>query len=333
MNPRKMIHALYVGFLRRSPQEVEIDFWTERMRSGWGPEKVTMAFFECDEFRAMRNEAQGFFVPPGHYYSPIVDAKNVSRYIQAVGNPAALNSIDLSKDLQVENWYRLLPHLQSVPFPAQVTARFRYFFENPSFSYADGSVLHAMLLTHRPRRLIEIGSGYSSACSIDTIDQYLGGNTEVTFIEPNPQLLLSLLGEERASRCEIHSCAVQDTDLQLFRSLESGDFLFIDSTHVMKTGSDVCHELFDILPVLKAGVFIHLHDIFWPFEYPLSWVLGENRSWNENYALRSFLMYNDSFQIEFFNDFFAKNFAELILKDCPHMVKNSGGSIWLRKVK
>ncbi len=99
----------------------------------------------------------------------------------------------------------------------------------------------------------------------------------------------------------------------------------------MKTGSDVCHELFDVLPALQPGVFVHFHDIFWPFEYGPNWIVKENRSWNELYGLRTFLMYNDAFEIVFFNDYFARNCRELIEAGYPAMLKNTGGSIWLRK--
>jgi hypothetical protein len=76
---------------------------------------------------------------------------------------------------------------------------------------------------------------------------------------------------------ELHEARVQDVTLDLYAELDRDDVLFIDSTHVMKTGSDVCHELFAILPRLASGVLIHFHDIFWPFEYGEEWVLKENR--------------------------------------------------------
>ncbi|MGE0333607.1 MAG: class I SAM-dependent methyltransferase, partial [Ramlibacter sp.] len=225
------------------------------------------------------------------------------------------------------------PSLKDIPFPVHKTPGFRYYFDNPAFGYADGSILHAMLREYRPKRLIEVGSGYSSACSIDTIDRYLKGQVDVTFVEPYPALLLELIGEDRARQCTIHPTKVQNTDVSLYASLEAGDFLFIDSTHVMKTGSDVCYELFNILPALKAGVYVHLHDVFWPFEYPESWVMGDNRSWNEIYGLQAFLMYNDAFRIEFFNDYFVRNHADVVHRDYPAMFGNSGGSIWLKKLR
>jgi hypothetical protein len=100
----------------------------------------------------------------------------------------------------------------------------------------------------------------------------------------------------------------------------------------MKTASDVCYELFDILPHLAEGVLIHFHDMFWPFEYPASWVLDENRSWNELYGLRAFLMYNQEFEIIFFNDYFLRFEHDMIQEAYPTFLKNPGGSLWLRKL-
>src|SRR5260370_28828390 len=99
----------------------------------------------------------------------------------------------------------------------------------------------------------------------------------------------------------------------------------------MKTGSDVCHELFEILPRLAPGVLIHFHDIFWPFEYSEAWGIENNLSWNELYGLRAFLMYNDNFEIVFFNDFFRRWRRNLIQETYPKFLHNTGGALWLRK--
>jgi hypothetical protein len=178
--------------------------------------------------------------------------------------------------------------------------------------------------------MIEIGSGWSSACALDTIERYLDNKTTVTFIEPFPTLLRSLIGETR-NECTIHETRVQNVDLAIFDELKSGDILFIDSTHVLNTGSDVHFELFDVLQRVREGVYVHIHDIFWPFEYPEQWVVEENRSWNEVYALRAFLMNNDSWDIVFFNDYFAKIEEDTIQSTCPSFLKKGGGSLWLRR--
>ncbi len=123
---------------------------------------------------------------------------------------------------------------------------------------------------------------------------------------------------------------MQDVALSTFDELEAGDLLFIDSSHVSKIGSDVNFLFFEVLPRLKAGVYIHVHDIFWPFEYPHSWIV-EGRAWNEAYLLRALLCGNDGFEIVFWNSWAGHALRELLSKNCPLFTRNSGGSIYLRK--
>jgi hypothetical protein len=112
--------------------------------------------------------------------------------------------------------------------------------------------------------------------------------------------------------------------------LEANDILFIDSSHVSKAGSDVNHLFFTVLPRLKPGVLVHVHDVFYPFEYPLGW-LRQGRAWNELYLLRAFLQYNTAFEMLFFNSFLWKHHKEQLAAKLPRMATNPGGSIWLRK--
>jgi hypothetical protein len=140
------------------------------------------------------------------------------------------------------------------------------------------------------------------------------------------------LRESDAKRVSIIETPVQEVDLRTFDPLEENDILFIDSTHVMKTGSDVNFELFEVLPRIKKGVLIHFHDIQYPFEYPDEWVYNRKYSWNEIYALRAFLMYNERFRVEFFNSLFIGRNRELVRATYEPMLKNPGASLWLRKI-
>jgi hypothetical protein len=131
------------------------------------------------------------------------------------------------------------------------------------------------------------------------------------------------------SHLQIINKPVQETDIEMFDVLDENDILFIDSSHVVKTGSDVNFELFEILPRLKKGVIVHIHDIPYPFEYPREWVIERNYSWNEVYAVRAFLMYNNSFEVLFFNDQFGQLCGDLVARDAPAMSTNYGGGLWL----
>lgn len=121
--------------------------------------------------------------------------------------------------------------------------------------------------------------------------------------------------------------------LASFQELRANDVLFLDSSHVAKTGSDVMDYLFRIFPALQPGVLIHVHDIFFPFEYPRSWVIDEGRSWNEAYLLRAFLSNNHCYQILFFSDWFYKCRPSLVNSEMPLCIPHRGGSLWLRKEK
>ena len=328
---RTYVESLYQAVFRRAPRVDELEHWTAVLDKGYDPRQLLELFFATEEFKQIARRPQTMFVPPGHFYSPIVDVDKVRERYGELQPNVAPPAIAIDGARMRRTWSELLPFLRDIPFPEDPQPPWRYYFRNPAFGHGDGSLLHAMLRRYRPRRLVEVGSGYSSACSIDTIDHYLDGAVDVSFVEPYPALLLKTLGKEKASQYTIHASGAQDTSMEVFERLEAGDFLFIDSTHVMKTGSDVCHELFKVLPALQPGVFIHFHDIFWPFEYLPSWIVNENRSWNEIYGMRAFLMYNNAFEIVFFNDYFARNHRDLIAADYPAMLENTGGSLWLRK--
>ena len=280
--------------------------------------------------RVFRNNVR-MFVTPGHFYSPIANPAECDRHIakiDAAGVSDDLPGISLTRTDMIETWHALLPFLKSNPFTATRVAKYRYAFDNPFYSWGDGSVLHAMLRRYRPKRIIEIGCGWSSACMLDTIEHYLDGNCSITFIDPYPATLRYLMG---TSTAQILEKSVQDVAVEIFSALAAGDVLFIDSSHVLRTGSDVCFELFEILPRLSAGVLVHFHDMFWPFEYPRAWAVHENRSWNELYAVRAFLTDNTRWRILFFNDYLAKLERSLVETTFPDFLRNSGGSLWIQR--
>jgi hypothetical protein len=188
-----------------------------------------------------------------------------------------------------------------------------------------------MIRHAQPKAIIEIGSGYSSCVTLDTNELFFNNNISCTFIEPYPQVLEALIKEDDKDKIEIISRKLQDVEVDKFASLSSGDILFVDSTHVSKVDSDVNYIFFEILPSLTNGVYIHFHDIFYPFEYPKEWIY-EGRAWNENYILRAFLQYNRAFKVIFCNTFLEHFYEEKFMSEMPLCMKNKGGSIWLKKI-
>jgi hypothetical protein len=273
------------------------------------------------------------FRPPGHFYSPVPDLEEVRRRESLIfGRPSgSLPGIALNEAGQLQLLKSLSRFYRDQPFSATKQPGTRYYFDNPNFGYGDALALYCMIRQVRPGRIIEVGSGYSSCVTLDTNDVFFGGSICCTFIEPFPELFHSLVDAAAGQPPRMIPKAIQDVDISIFHALQAGDILFIDSTHVSKTGSDVNRVIFEILPALAPGVYIHFHDVFYPFEYPKDWVY-EGRAWNEDYLLRAFLQYNQAFQIQLFNSYLATEHASLLAGLMPLWTRNTGASIWLKKL-
>jgi hypothetical protein len=276
--------------------------------------------------------APWLFVPPGHFYSPMPSLDEVRRDEQRIFPPAPreLPGIALNEAWQLAMLEQLQLYYDSQPFSAEKTPNLRYFFKNPYYSYSDAIFLHCMIRYARPRRIIEVGSGYSSCVTLDTNEIFFDNRIACTFVDPHPQRLHTLLREGDLQRIEILDRGAQEIPLDRFRALEANDILFIDSTHVAKVGSDVNYIFGEILPTLRPGVYVHLHDIFYPFEYPKEFIY-EGRAWTEAYLLRAFLAFNSSYEITLFNTFLERFHRERFVSTMPLCLKDEGGSIWLRR--
>jgi hypothetical protein len=203
----------------------------------------------------------------------------------------------------------------------------RYQFDNSFFSYDDGLVLHCMLRRLRPHRVVEVGSGWSSACMLDTNDLFLDGATQLTFIDVETDRLESLLRAGDRELVTVHQAPVQAVDPAVFTELQGGDVLFIDSSHVTKAGGDVNLLLLDVVPSLPPGVIVHVHDIPWPFEYAVPWA-QEGRFWNEAYLMRALLTHNSRLSILWFNSYLADNHLDAVRAEMPAFF-GDGLSLWL----
>jgi hypothetical protein len=261
------------------------------------------------------------YVHAGHFYSPIPSENDWRRALASADHPGP--DIDLHEGDQLALAAELTAHAGGVE------AGPRYQVGNSQYPWADASVYRAMLTHLRPARVVEVGSGHSSGLALDTCDVE-GLETTFTFVDPYPERLMSVLTETDRQRVRIRDVPVQDVEYAVFDQLESGDFLFIDSTHVAKAGSDVNHLYFKVLPRLTSDVWIHVHDIFWPFEYPREW-LAEGRAWNEIYLLRAFLSSNAVFRVRFFSDYLAQRHPDVFAPFVSASIPDTPGSIWLTK--
>ena len=272
------------------------------------------------------------FVRRGSFYSPLPDLKEVAANRQKLFRKDLDVSpgVRLRTDEQLAFVRELSRYYGDFDWPEQATPGYRYYLGNNYFCHGDALMLYAILRHFRPRRVIETGSGFSSALMLDTDERFLDSGTRFQFIEPNAARVRSLLKPEDASRVEVIERGVQELPISALVDLAPNDILFIDSSHVSKVGSDVNYLMFEVLPRLQAGVLVHFHDIFWPFEYPAEWVL-EGRSWNEGYLLHAFLQYNEAFDILLFNNYLGHHHPELMREVMPKFMVNDGGSLWLQR--
>lgn len=282
------------------------------------------------EQKSYRRSVHQLF-PAGHFYSPIPNLEEIKKSEASIWGPPSreIPGIDLNEQEQLQMLEHFETFYDELPFPGTKSEDLRYYFLNPAFSYCDAIFLHCMIRFAKPRRIIEVGSGHSSSMILDTNELFFNGDVETTFIEPYPKMFLSLLKPGDKEKVRVIPSPLQDVELTEFNALEKNDILFIDSTHVSKVNSDVNRIFFNILPHLKNGVFIHFHDVFYPFEYPKIWIY-EGRAWNEAYLLRAFLEYNSSFKIVLFGSFLATFHEEYFREHMPLCLKNTGGSIWLQ---
>jgi predicted O-methyltransferase YrrM len=282
--------------------------------------------------------------PMGHPMSPIPDIKEMQKRAKTIfrAGVTEIPGINLNPKAQLALLSSLAKYRKEMPLQKEAQAGFRYRFNNVFFTGTDAILLYSLLRHFRPKRVVEIGSGFSSAVMLDTREAFPETGTEFTFIEPYPQRLNSLIRDEDKKRCTIIEELIQEVDISHFTDLRENDMVFVDTSHQMKVGSEVLHIIFEIMPRLKPGVLIHFHDVFWPFEYPQEWI-EVGRSWNESYGLRAFLQYNDTFEILFFNSYLGNVYKDIVKKKMPYGDTDpantngaggnfdAGGSLWLRK--
>jgi predicted O-methyltransferase YrrM len=270
------------------------------------------------------------YVPPGHFCSPIPSREDIERALRQQSGGAAIQGIELHEKEQLALLNRLARYYPEISFPENKNDQYRYAFNNPSYSWCDAIILYCMVREFRPARIIEVGSGHTSALLLDTNELDFNGRIECTFIEPYPELLRSLLKPVDLLSAKIIECKLQDVDLALFTSLQARDILFIDSSHVAKAGSDLLTLFFEVLPRLNPGTLVHFHDVFDRFEYPPEW-LREGRGWNEQYILRAFLQFNSAFTIKLYTAYLMTRHREWFEQHMPNCLRNTGGQIWIER--
>ena len=207
-------------------------------------------------------------------------------------------------------------------FPRQPSPSGGFYLDNGYFEAVDAEALYCMVRHFRPRTVVEVGSGFSTFVTRLAL-QANAGNGRLVAIDPEPRTsIVGAIGEHIQS-------PVQDVDPAVFAELAENDVLFVDSSHVVRTGGDVNFLIFDVFPRLQPGVLVHVHDVFLPYEYPRRWIAAGN---TEQYLLLAFLAYNRAFEVIWPGHYMRMRHLREVMKVFPSCSERTHpGSFWLRR--
>jgi predicted O-methyltransferase YrrM len=273
--------------------------------------------------------------PAGHYYSPLADPAELvvePRRSQIWSTPSrATPGVDWRADAQVALCCDVFAHQTRLELRGAASDDpTEYFAQNGQYPPLDAWALEAMLQRQSPRRVIEVGSGFSSLVTARVNRELCDGGIHFTCIEPYPRQFL-LDGVPGIT--DLIVAKVQDVPLDTFDQLGDGDILFIDTSHTVKTGGDVTWIFHEIIPRLAPGVLVHVHDVFLPGDYPESWV-REGWGWNETYLMHSFLAFNSEFEVELGIRYMAESHRDALTAAFPGWLATptqDGAALWLRR--
>lgn len=265
-------------------------------------------------------------VPIGYYDSPYPSEEELLNGFSKIEDGTSfmynMNAIDMNDNCQLEFYKNISQFFGEFNFPKNNNNITRYYYENGWYGYNCAIYLYSIINYIKPKNIIEIGSGFSTALMLDINSNMFNNSINLLSIEPRPERLKSLL--LKTDNIKLIEKNQEDVPLDIFRSLKENDILFIDSSHVCRPFGDINRQFFEILPNLNKGVIIHIHDIFYP-DYPKNWIYEKRRAYTELYMLRAFLEYNDTFEILLFPTYLINKYKDI--------VQYSSGSFYLRKKK
>lgn len=267
-------------------------------------------------------ERRGYHVTPVHFYSPIPDTREMER---REFRSSACTGIDLRATTQLgllRDFSRFAPEYDALPRAPVDNGGF--YLQNDAFQGIDPHVYCCMQRHFQPKTIIEVGSGYSTLLGAQIARH---NDTRYLCIDPWPRDFVS----KGIAGVEFIKSRVEDLDVSLFTQLQANDILFVDSSHVVRTASDVCFLILEVLPRLKAGVIVHFHDIFLPFEYPKEWITKNHSFWTEQYLLQAYLSDNTHAEVLFANHFMATTYPTEIRATFSRVMWANGASFWIRK--
>jgi hypothetical protein len=289
-------------------------------------QEMTLRFLQRHDLHVFRTR----------FDNPVPDVNDLAKRTDFWERESAMAGIDMNLERQLALWAEVATFRDECNFPSHPQQPHEYCVgPSPSFGLLSATLLHGLIRHFRPARMLEIGSGNSTfvAARAARMNEPDGHPLELVVIDPFPEPN-AVRGYPGLSRVLPHR--VQDVDQSHFQRLQSNDFLFIDSSHVVATGNDVVFLFLEILPRLAPGVIVHVHDIFFPFDYPRQWVIENRWYWNEQYLLQAFLSGNRSFEVLLGENYLKSKALQALEEAVPGITRpeanGDSNSFWMRKI-
>jgi hypothetical protein len=256
----------------------------------------------------------GYHIRPIHYYEPLPDFRSITS--EQITRPRTYPGIDFG-------WEQQLALLDELAKFHDELCKLEFGFDNGYFGGLDAAVYYALIRHLQPNRIIEIGGGYSTQIAGKALAANRNG--KLVCIEPYPERL-------NRANAELIQSRVEELNVEFFSTLAANDILFIDSSHTVKFRSDVCFEFLEILPRLAPGVWVHVHDIFFPHDYPAEWLINRRLALNEQYLLEAFLSFNKTFAPQLANHWLCLEYDEAAAHVWPK-ADDRASSFWMKRVE
>jgi hypothetical protein len=262
-----------------------------------------------------------------HYYEPLFNPRHLRK---PLSEERVLSGIDWNLNTQLELLGEFNFQHEFKNIPDDFVSETIFHYNNNNFIEGDAEYWYNIIRVKKPKKIIEIGSGHSTKMAQLAIKVNQESDSKYQCkhicIEPYEMPWLEKTG------IEVIRKKVEDIGTDFFNQLGSNDILFIDSSHMIRPQGDVLFEYLELLPTLKSGVIVHIHDIFSPRDYPYSWIIEKNRFWNEQYLLEAFLISNADWKIIGAVNFLCHNYFELLKEKCPKLTTGrEPGSFYMIK--
>lgn len=258
-------------------------------------------------------QKMGIHITPNHFYFPIPDTRNLKNELWL--KHSDMIGININDEMQINLLSEFCSKFKKEydKFPInQTEIPYKYFVTNNFFRVVDGEIYYCMIRFFKPKKIIEVGGGYSTYIAAEAIlknKKEDGKESELIVIDPYPNKLLK---EGFPGLTKVIETKTENIKISQFQELQENDILFIDTSHVIKIGNDVQYLYSEVLPRINKGVLVHIHDIFLPGHYPKEWVMERTCFWNEQYLLQAFLTYNNKFEIVLSNSYLHRKHQDIL---------------------